>query len=383
MTSTNNPTVTSHVGQPRLRILTNGKEIPGALDASWHQTSHYAPDTFSATFALNADPRYTAAWWDNRTTPLVIDIQAGFRQPNGAMQWSSLGVGQVDDHEINLVSGTIVLTGRDLSALLVDAETAETFQNQTSSQVVQTLATRAGLSSDVTNTTTLVSRYWELDHTVTKHHQHSQTVSDWDLLVKLARNEGFDLFVVGTKLYFWPPPSLTGKPYVVKYDPATATAFTPAANVIEPHFTRRFALAKGVTVNVKSFHSKAGKAVVATVTRGPGVTGSNVGGSIATQTAKAKTYTFVRPNLTQAQAQTLAQSLLDDITRHERTVSFHGPADLILGTRSVVRVEGTGTGFDQTYYVEHVTRTISFDGGFVMDAQAKNHSPQVADATVD
>lgn len=446
---TNNPTIQPSVRAPRLQVLFEGKPLPGAFEARWMQTNHYAPDTFDVSFAVNADPSRGPAWWDNRTAPMVLDIQAGLAQPNGAVQWTSLGIGQVDSHEYFPAAGTIELTGRDLSALLTDNETAETFQNQTSAQIVEAIAARNGLTADTTATKTVpypaapvaapaasaasiaaakaqadeaaqavaaatalaaiapsdeanatlnraiarataarervyalakpVGRFYGADNTVTTFAQQGVT-KEWDLLVKLARIEGFDLYVTGTTLHFHPVVDLGSDPYVIRFDPATAAMRSPVSNALELNMTRRFAIAKGVTVIVKSFHSKAGKTVTATVSRGGAMSGGNIGANVYTQTRRPQRYTFVRPNLTQAQADALAKSMLDDITRHERTISWQGPADMILTARSVVRVEGTGTGFDANYFADHVTRTIKFDGGFYMEATAKNHSPEAAAA---
>ena len=67
--------------------------------------------------------------------------------------------------------------------------------------------------------------------------------------------------------------------------------------------------------------------------------------------------------------------MADKITRHERLLSAELPGDLELDSRSLVRLSGTGTSWDQAYYPESVTRRLSFEGGFTMSLRAKNHSP--------
>ena len=98
-----------------------------------------------------------------------------------------------------------------------------------------------------------------------------------------------------------------------------------------------------------------------------------------TQAAKKpKVYTFVMPNLTQSQADKKAKILLADITRHERNMSWSEPATItadgtLITPRNVVRLHGTGTGFDQVYYVDTVSTSIHFDG-FGMVIMAKSQS---------
>ena len=52
------------------------------------------------------------------------------------------------------------------------------------------------------------------------------------------------------------------------------------------------------------------------------------------------------------------------------------PGDNRLTTRAMVQLVGTGSGWDQMYYPDAVTRHVSFEEGYRMDLRAKNHSPQ-------
>ena len=378
----NNPTVQQVVRQPRLQILLDGKPLPGALSASWTQSSHYTPDVWSATFALNDDPRFGPQWWDNRDTPLTLDVQAGLIGVNGVVQWTSLGVGMVDEHQFSADLTTVEVQGRDLSLLMLAQPTAETFQNQTASEIVTAIAGRHGLTGDVTATQLPVQRYYESDHTVTTHASGGAT-TEWDLLVKLAQTEGFDLYMRGNTLHFHPTVDPASDPYAVRFDPMTAERPEPQAGVRNLQMTRRFVLARPVTVLVKSFHSKTGKAVTGKASFGNTSVDTSVGGQHGSRKVRPTRYVFVRPNLTQDQADKMAQRLLDDIIRHERTIEWQEPGNTLLTPRHMVRLEGTGTGFDQVYYVETVTRTVAFNQGFTMSVRAKNNSPEAANASPD
>lgn len=377
--SVNDPNRVPYVRAPRLQVLIDGKPIPGAEEATWHSTSHFAPDTWHARFATGADSRYGLPWWDKLDVPTIVDIQAGLAAPNGSVQWTSLGQGQIDDLTAEPEHGTVTISGRDLGALMLEEPTAESFQNQTSAEIVQTIAARHGLTADVGETAGLTERFYQTDHTRETASAASRNTNEWDLLVRAAQAEGFNLYLTGKTLHFKPLPLLTDTPYVVVWSPATATAASPQSNGIKLRLDHKLMLAKPVTVNVSSFHSRQGKTVKATASSTGAKSGGVVAGNVFTQSAKKpKVYNFVRPNLTQAQAQAMANQMLADITRHERNISWSEPATItadgtLITPRNVVRLQGTGTGFDQAYYVETVSTSIHF-AGFDMEITAKSQS---------
>lgn len=86
-------------------------------------------------------------------------------------------------------------------------------------------------------------------------------------------------------------------------------------------------------------------------------------------------YIFVRPNLTEDQALQLAQTTAEQITRQERHVEIEMPGELTLSPRSQVAITGTGTSFDQSYWVDSIHRQVSM-AGFRQTLRLTNHSPQ-------
>jgi hypothetical protein len=87
-------------------------------------------------------------------------------------------------------------------------------------------------------------------------------------------------------------------------------------------------------------------------------------------------YVFVKPNLTQAQALQFGQQMLAELTKHERIVEVTMPGELTLTPRNMVRLQGTGSSFDQVYYVDRISRTLAFEGGFLQTVRLKNSSPR-------
>lgn len=89
----------------------------------------------------------------------------------------------------------------------------------------------------------------------------------------------------------------------------------------------------------------------------------------------AQIYTYVRPpNQTADQLLEWATNKHRELTRHEMVLQARMPADSLMTARSLVRLQGTGTIFDQDYFPDSVKRGMSVDSGYWMDVHAKNHN---------
>ena len=268
----------------------------------------------------------------------------------------------MDNVEYDLAGRKLTLTGRDLSAPLIDTKTAEKFQNQKSYQVAQTLAARHGLIPKVQVTTQNVGNYYNIDNVLLTQEQ-----TEWDLLIYLAEQEGFDCWVSGNTLYFQPSPVSTAIPYKLVWQEPPAGTFN--SNAIDIKLNRSETLARDVIVKVQSWNQKQQKSFVVTYHVSQAFKSQRSGG-------QSQTYSFVVPNLNRDQALRLAQAKAEEITRHERVLTASLPGDAQLTTRAMVQLVGTNTAWDQNYYPDTVTRTLSFEGGYRMELRAKNHSTQ-------
>jgi phage protein D len=339
------------VRQPRLRVLANGTEVAGAIDASVTSNNHYAADCFRVTLA--PIPVALAA-----TADITLEVQFSL---DGGASFTSLVQGAVDMLDLDPVQGTLTLIGRDLTAALIETRTQDTFANQTSSEIATTLAGRHGLAANVTATSTPVGRYWELEHDRLVLNDFSRATTEWDLLVTLAQHEGFDVWISGTTLNFQPPQPSNAPQAVLR---PTATETGPV-NVVSLRLERSLTLAGAVQVTVKSWHSRMGSACVQSA--------SSAGAS--GQAGTPLSYVYVVPNLTADQALNLAQQRLATLTQHERVVSAEMPGELSLAPRMMLRLEGTGTDFDQSYWIDEIERRLSVGHGFTQRLRAKNSSP--------
>ena len=354
----NSPTVTPAARQPRLRVLVNGQATTAAVSASVSSNNWYHSDTFSVTFATSADPAFPPSYWQDQQ---IIQLDIRF-SVDGGQSFTSFIVGNVDTASESPESGTVTCTGRDLSSLLIEAPTQEQFLNKTSSQIAIILAGRHGLTPQVTATTSDISRFFEIDKDHTTLGRHHYTTTEWDLLSFLAKCEGFDLYLKGTTLVFQPSTALTSPPWVVQVQRSPYVA-----NVLGLQCEHHKTLAHAITVEVRSFTAKTGKAVLATATSGG--TGASNQQDDATKT---QVYRYVFPNMSQTMANQRATALLTELKNHERSLSFHAPGDLVLTPRSIISLSGTGSPADMNYYADTVTREIDFEGGFRMNVTAKN-----------
>jgi phage protein D len=334
--------------------MANGTAIPGLIDVEMTCNSHFSADRFSASFALDAGPPYGDIFWSSE---LNIAVEALFSLDS--VSFVSLFSGTLDTVAINATKRLIHVTGRDLSAQLIEARTQETFSNRTSSEIASLLASRHDLNANVVPTTTPVGRYYQDEHDHITLGQFSRSTTEWDLLVFLALQENFDISVTGTTLNFCPSNNGAETPYVI----------TPT-NCIDMKLERHLTLARDIAVTVRSWNSRQKSAFAQTVTGVSSAISNSDGSSQPLQ------YVFVRPNLTADQALKFAKQKLNEFIMHERVVEFVVPADLSLTPNRQLLVTGTGTEFDQTYNIDLVERRLSWNDGFTQRVRAKSSSPR-------
>jgi len=366
----NDPHAPPGARKPRMKILCNGQPVGGALTFEVTNNSFYQADTFSATFSINADPNFGPQWWGSQKPPLLLDTQASL---DGGKTWKSLLVGQVDHMALHMDAGMISVDGRDLTSYFIDTKTQETYANKTSSQIVEILAEKHGLTADVTPTTTLAGRYYGDDHERMTLNEFSRTTTEWNLMCSLAQHEQFDIWVEGTTVHFHPTTPPDSNPWELVWMPDGWVGNQPWMNGVKLTMERSMVMAKDVVVVVRSWNSL----------QEQGFTKWSPSSARINSVASGKDqqFSFVIPNLTAAAAQETANKLREQITQQERLVTIEAPADLIVGARNMLQITGTGSSWDQTYYVDWVRRSMSFEGGFPMTIHAKNHSPQTSVVT--
>jgi phage protein D len=353
-------TAGSQVRKPFLKVQLNGSVILPAYSAEVMNASHFTSDTFHTECALSdMPPGYDASYWSESVNDRV-QIWMG----TGTGDAAPFILGQVDNAKINPIRKILTLTGRDLSAVFLDNETTEKFQNLTSSQIALKLAARRGLQANVAPTKGYVGTYYSVDKV-----DLTRKESEWDLLIFLAQHEGFDLWVSGNTLNFQPSLDLSKlSPYLMIYADDPQGGGKKFSNLLDLDMDRSQTLARDIIVTVRSWNQYHEKPFTVIRKRQHPDKGQRAGG-------KAQNYTFTVPNLDEQGAINYATQKLEEISRHERVIDAWLAGDDTLNIRMPIQLVGTGTSFDQEYYPDTITRSISF-GNYTMKVRAKNHSTE-------
>lgn len=362
-------TSSSTARRPRGVVKISGQP---AIPLSMHvvSNSHFQCDTFSFTMAaFEADGGFDLAFWGGLPAGAQAELSIGFLQEGDDVravpsQLQQLIFGQIDDVSVDLGQGVVTLSGRDLTALLIDNKVAKLYANQTASQIVTDLAGQVGLSTDITATKTPLGQYSRSQYTECRH-----DAPMWDWITTLAEAEGFDAYVTGRTLYFGPPKADNSKPYEISFSRDQMTG-TQNLSIEDLQLKKALTLAKDITVTVISY-DRGKKIPIKAVAKRQGA--AKAASTSFRQGSTSQNYTIRRPGLTQQQALQLAQKTLADLSLHERTFSGTLPDDDgTLTSRSKVNISGTDTDWDQSYFIDTVTREFNF-GQFETTITAKNH----------
>ena len=253
--------------------------------------------------------------------------------------------GMIDTLILDPIKCTVAIEGRDLSASMIDGYRQQDFVNQTASEVVSTIAAFHGLIPMVTATPGAVGRYYGDGYTRLSLGQFSRLRSDWDLVVQLARENSFDVFVQSETLYFQPGSTSEDLP--------TRLGF---GDVKSMHFERALALAPSTTARVQSWNSQnmasytgAGETTNSeqTLSAGPAV----------------QPFLFSASNFTSQQVTNSAGQYTAELTRLGLVLRAEMPWNFALVPRSQVYIDDAGSGLDTIYQIDHVERHYSTTSG--------------------
>jgi phage protein D len=316
-------------------VLVNGTPALGVTEISVSSDSYLSASRFRLTSSLSATGY---AFWAQ--VPLQIDIRLSV---DGG--WVDLLLGTADKISVNTGPNEIVVDGRDLTAGMIDSQLQQSFENQTSSDIANAIASRHNLTPNVTATASLIGRDFQNDYVRTLLGQHASNMTEWDLLVRLAEREGFDVWVSQSTLNFVPQTQ----------DPAPIP-LTPR-DCVSLHLEKSCLLSAGIAVNVKSWDCRGSQII----SQQANVEGTGSGPA---------NYTFVRPNLNAQAAQSYANRMAGMINQRSRTVSADMPGEVTIMPRRGLALSNTGTDFDGIYVVTSVERHVSFAHGFTQFVEA-------------
>ncbi|MFM0726221.1 hypothetical protein PQQ53_21365 [Paraburkholderia strydomiana] len=352
-------------------VKVNGTLIQGWTEFEVNNSSYSSADTFNCTFAANALTDDRNARWFSEQKDMFVELFVGFppdRNRFTADELPSWIYGHVDKVSYDPENAVINVSGRDLTRLFIDNKTTEKFQNKTASQIATMLALRRGLTANVAATTTPVGKYYEIDH----EFMHDAK-TEWDLLNHLARVEQYVVRVRGKILFFQPKTDpATTKPYEIKWTPPNATTGYPTCNVTGLKLDRALTVSRGIIVTVRSFNDAAQKVFTATypVSKPKATTPGQ-----SAPTGNAQNYFYNVANLTQEKVLQFAKAKHAEIIQHEMLACFDIPGNSELDVMSVIRLNGTGTAWDQNYFPDSLKRSLSIDDGYRLKVDSKNHAP--------
>nr|WP_294527295.1 hypothetical protein [uncultured Rhodopila sp.] len=318
-------------------VAINGTATLGLLHAAITSTNCFSADSYSLTFAMGDAPLSDISVWSTLASGCV-EVLTG-SGPGPAL--TSLITGMIDSVHIDAIRRTVTVEGRDLSASLVDSYQQGDFVNQTASEVVATIANRHGLGAVVTSTSGFIGRYYGDGYTRLSTGQFSRLRSDWDLVVELARENQFDVFVTGKQLFFQPSSPV----------PATLTPITPDM-VRSMRFNRSLVVAANATARVQAWNSQNMVCY-----------DSSAESTAATNGSTSQPFLFSASNSTSTQVTQSAARYTAEINRLRTVLLLEMPWDLAISPRGGIMLGETGSLLDGPYLVDSVERLYSSTSG--------------------
>ena len=316
-----------------LLVSIDGQPIPGIIKAEVTSTNYFCSDSFSLVFAAGPPPLVDIDTWSNLATGTVELSQS--TSPGVAPAF--IMTGQVDTIVADVGFQNVVLEGRDLSARLVDSYVQQDFVNQTASEVVTTIGSQYNLNCEVTPTLGNVGRYFGDGYTRLSLGDFSRIRSNWDLIVELAREDNFDVFVSGSTLFY--------QPVIGTLESALELT---RSDVSVLRLTRRMTSGFNISVRVQSWNSQQESAYNST--------GMLDGAQLTSVAPASQGYLFSSSNLTSAQADAYAQRYAREVSRLQTTLHIVMPGIPILFPRTLICLVGCGSSIDGLYQVDAVER---------------------------
>ncbi len=389
-----NRIVTFQGRRPRFSVLfgtgTNSPPHPlvSLLDMEVVNNNFYEADTFQIRAVLSAQtaPYNGASWWLSQPE-ILLSVTVG-TEPSGSAQGSgtTLIVGRVDDVVVDPVADEIILSGRDLTGLLIDSRTSgdamQQYQNSTASQIVEGLLAPFSpwfAGNNIQATTQPVGSYFSGNFLYMFRNR-----SIWDVIVWLAQTnvgsggspDPFVAYVDGFSLNFGPAKPPTGY-FLIEWTPSAPTAKTayPMSNVTRLDIAHNLTLAKDVSVTVMGFNPMIGRySVTASGKHAQGHTG---GGSFSQSLYSSVGYqhfVYVQNGITPIQAQQMAQAKAKALSQHEYILRVTMPGDPTLDPTQIVRFKSSLVpGGEMDFWVNAVTWRLNESKGLDMELWLKNH----------
>ncbi len=309
-------------------VSIGGIYIDSILSASISSTNSFSADTFAITIAIENSPANNLTFW---TT-----LDTGYVEVYGATTSVCLITGMIDKVTIDIINCVAKVHGRDLSSLLIDASPQQDFTNQTPTEIVTTIADRHELSAVVTAFGRIGGRFYGSNFTRLSISKFTRMRSEWDVVVQLARECQYDVYVSGRNLHFVAPP-----------DCATANAYLTPDLLSTLRVERTLWIPDMPAVQMSSWNSQDRAAYSQTQFSQP----------------DGSSYVFAGSNMTPSQVTSEATRYSAEIGRLRESVVAEMPWNETILVRDVVYLYGTGSALDGIYRVDSLERRFSRPAG--------------------
>jgi hypothetical protein len=323
---------------PHLAWLSvNGAMFP-VQSGSAEQAATRSSSTFSAEIPLQYPGALDTLATLSDNTASVIVMSHGVTAP--------LVTGEIDSVDIKFIEGMISVHGRCKSAKLHEKKSSEKWVNKKTGQVVQDLASRAGLSVQADPGLLNAGKFVNIDWA-----RVTDGISFASVIHKMAELDGARWWTDASGNLQYRYVNSPAGIYTLNYSPGppiSADFFT---------LTVKFNIqaAKQQKVTVKSWHPKQKK-----VNQGQASAGGS-GGPVE--------YNYHIPNLTPEQAQQYAKSKAAEHARHAYTLNAHCVGDPSIDVAMALALSGTGY-FDGQYQIDSVHHHFG-NSGHDMEISAK------------
>ncbi len=311
--------------------------------ADLHKTQK--SNKFSATVPLR-DPLTGLArdtfWRDLGDNEAKVFVRSG-------AAGKSLVTGEIDSASVHYVDGTVHVSGRCVSAKLLQRKSAEKFQNQRHSDVVKTLLGRAGIKGEVEDSALMAGKRWNIDFS-----SLTDGMSYLGIIHKLAEADGARWWTDGEGVFHYTTQGPDKAAYKIRYVPPTHLTYG-FGDCADLKISRNIQAGKGVKTRVHSWNQREKK--------------NHIGEAEVPGRGKALDYTYHVPDLDPEHAERHAKSRAKDHARHELKLTGTLVGDTSLEIDQPLELEGNA--FAQTFELDHISHKFG-ESGHSMSVQAKS-----------
>jgi phage protein D len=269
----------------------------------------------------------------------ALEVRLGSRDE---LTTASLFKGEVVTLEPNFGPGGVELTvrGFDRSHVLMRSRHSQTFQNQTSSDIVSKIVRDAGFSPNC-DPSGDVHDFMQQDNE-----------SDWDFIWRLADRVGFEFVVEDQTAYFRKP---TAKGAIGLSWPGQLHSFTPRVTAIQQVHE----------VTLRAGDPKANSPISVSVSSPDQIAEIGVSrGEVVSAFGAASAHIATEPVKSQSEGQAVAQALLNLLANAYVAAEGVTDGDPRIKAGAKVQISGVGQKFSGTYRVASATHVLRGGGTY-------------------